>query len=226
MAVLTISRQMGSDGAKIAHETARALGYKLADKELLAHILGEYGLVEFSSEYEGVIGFWDYFDKRMNSLVAVLNKAILAIGAVDDVVIVGRGAFALFRGYEDVVNARLQAPFSVRVKRVAERDGIEDFVKAAELVKRGDKARGSFIEKVYGLGWNEADAFDLVLDTNVIGAETAVSWLAEAVEGARKRPKAGGPRVSDLVVDPVMADAVRSAFAAVAGGQAPSSAGG
>lgn len=213
MAVLTISRQMGSGGAKIAHEAARTLGYKLADKELLAHILGEYGLVEFSAEYEGIIGFWDYFDKRMNSLVEVLNKAILAIAAMDDVVIVGRGAFALFRGYEDVVNARLQSPFSVRVKRVAEREGIVDIAKATETVKHADKSRASFIERVYGLGWNEADAFDLVMDTNVLGPETVISWLAEAVDLVRSRPKAGGPRVSDIVVDPIMADAVRDAFA-------------
>lgn len=213
MAVLTISRQLGSEGGKVALEAARSLGYALADKELLGHILGEYGLVEFEQEYDATRGFWDYFDDRVTVMVEMLNKAILAIAAMDNVVILGRGAFALLRGYEGVVNARIQAPFADRVRRVAEREKLENPTKAADIVKQSDRARASFVESVFKLKWDDAESFDIVVNSSIVAAETAASWLAEAIESVRLRPAAGGLRVSHIVVDAPLADAVRSAFA-------------
>ena len=213
MAVLTVSRELGSGGRTVARKAAEILGYRFADKKLLGEILGEYGLVEFPKEYEESRGFWDYFDTRGEAMVEMLNRAILAVAATDEVVILGRGCFALLRGFEDVVNARIQAPFAERARRVAARDGYEDAAKAEDYVRKADKARRSFVEQVYGLRWGDSESFDLVVDTAKVDAETAASWLVEAVGLVEARPSAGGRRVSRIEVDPTLAEAVEEAFA-------------
>ncbi len=213
MAVLTISRELGSGGRTAARKAAEALGYRFADKKLIGTILGEYGLIDFPEEYDAGRGVWEYFDPRAQELFGMLNRAVLAIAATDEVVILGRGCYALLGGYEDVLNARIKAPFPLRVARVAEREGISDPAAAAELVRQSDKARVSFVESSYGVKWNEADRFDLVLDTSKIDVETAASWLVEAVGLVEMSRPEGGPRVSGIEVDPTLAEAVEEAFA-------------
>jgi cytidylate kinase len=212
MAVLTISRQLGSHGGSIAREAASSLGYRCVDKALLGRILGEYGLIDFPEEYDATRGFWDFFDRRIGSMMEMLNKAILAIAALDNVVIVGRGAFALLRGYGDVVNARVQAPFAERQRRLAEKEGITEAAKAAELVKKSDRTRALFIESVYGLAWDRADNFDIVVDTGVVPVDVAAAWLVEAVTVGHRRPGGGAPKIAGLRVDSILAEAVKAAL--------------
>lgn len=213
MAVLTISRELGSGGRTVARKAAEILGYRFADKKLLGEILGEYGLVEFPAEYEASRGFWDYFDARGEAMVEMLNRAILAVAATDEVVVLGRGCFALLRGFEDVVNARIQAPFGERSRRIAAREGLKDAERAEDLVRKADKTRRSFVEQAYGLRWNDSELFDLVIDTAKVDSETAASWLVEAVGLVEARPSEGGRRVSQIDVDPTLAEAVEEAFA-------------
>ena len=47
MAVITISRQVGSGGVSIGKKVADILGYHFIDKNTIAEVLREYGIVEF-----------------------------------------------------------------------------------------------------------------------------------------------------------------------------------
>lgn len=44
MAIITISREMGSGGIPIAHKVAEKLGYKLIDGEAIMEAANSYGL--------------------------------------------------------------------------------------------------------------------------------------------------------------------------------------
>jgi cytidylate kinase len=46
MAIITISRQVGSGGKEIANQVANLLGYRLFDKQLMSKVAAEMGLSE------------------------------------------------------------------------------------------------------------------------------------------------------------------------------------
>jgi cytidylate kinase len=208
MAVLTISRELGSEGKRIAQRVAFILGYRLVGKDFIGEILSEYGLIEFPAEYDSKLSIWDYFDGRVKVMIEMLNKVLLAVAATDKVIILGRGCFALLNGYADVINARIQAPFPVRVRRFAERESIEEISKAEAIVRRLDEARASFINSAYGLKWNDARLFDLVVDTGKIEPDLAAPWIADLLSTLGAKAPSDSKRVRDIEVDPVLANAV------------------
>ena len=83
MAVITISREHGSDGDLIAEQAAQVLGYHLVGKELIAMLLSEYGLVEFDKQYERLPSFWERFnaqrEQRREQIVLMLNQIVPAL---------------------------------------------------------------------------------------------------------------------------------------------------
>jgi hypothetical protein len=45
MAVMTISRELGSEGVTIAKKVAQELGYHFVDKDVIERVLDQYGFV-------------------------------------------------------------------------------------------------------------------------------------------------------------------------------------
>jgi cytidylate kinase len=212
MSVITISREYGSGGISIAQQVAQALGLHFADKKMIGLVLSQYGLAEFATEYDSALGFWDRFDarrmERRDTMVDMLNQALLALARHGNMVILGRCGFAVLAGYADVLNVRLQAPLADRILRVLERERLAGPAQAEAAVKEGDKLRASFIESFYGVSWDSARAFDLVLDTSKIPIELATSTICQAAK-ALPRQKTGALRLASLIdADPVLASAV------------------
>jgi len=213
MAVITISREFGSEGSLVAEKTARALGYHLADKQTLEAILRTEGaLPEFQREYASVPGFWDRFDlrrmERRQGLIESLNRAILALAQHGNMVIVGRGGFSVLKGLADVFHVRIQAPLPVRIRRVTELPEAAVPSRAERFILENDKIQRGFIESVYGVPWDTAKHFDLVLDTGKIAPDLAAGWLVQAVQAM----PGGGFTAAGLEVDPVFAARVNGFF--------------
>ena len=216
MAVITISREFGSEGTAVAEKVARALGYHLADKTTLEKILVEYGISEFDRMYDSIPGFWDRFDahkmERRTVLIDMLNHSIVALAAHGNMVIVGRGGFAVLAGLADVLHVRVQAPMSLRVRRAMEQPAIAEPSRAEILVKENDRIQKGFIESVYGAAWDSAKSFDLVVDTGKITPDLAAAWIVEAAK-ALKVPSGSGMRtVAQLKVDRILLSTVGEHF--------------
>jgi cytidylate kinase len=216
MSVITISMKVGSEGSHIAEKVAQTLGYHLADKRRIGTILGQYGLVEFDKEYDSTPGFWAYFDtrraKQRELVVGMLNQVILALARHGDMVILGRGSFAVLGGFADVLNVRIQAPLPIRIKRVMEQQNITEPDRAEAFVTENDRVRVAFVESSYGIRWDTASPFDLVIDTGKVAPGLAATWLVEANRVVKGR-KGGDERTTGTIqVDPILASAVSEAF--------------
>jgi cytidylate kinase len=213
MSVVTISNELGSQGSQIAAETSKQLGYHLADQAMLETILKDYGLVEFDEEYRSIPGFWDRFDadkqERRDTFLRMLNKILQALAHHGDVVIIGRGGFAVLAGMADVLNVRIQAPLDLRIERTEEQPSLITPNPAEAVVKESDKIQKTFVESSYGVPWDNIKSFDLVIDTGKIDPSLAAGMIAEAVKKL-KAPGLRGARATagELVVDKVLASAV------------------
>lgn len=218
MAVITFSREFGSDGDAIASQVARALGYHLVGKELIGALLSEYGLVEFDKEYERLPSFWERFnaqrEQRREQIVQMLNRIVPALAQHGNGVIVGRSGFAILQGYADVLNIRVQAPLAARVRRVAVQQGLSAGEAEASVLE-ADKGRSAFIESFYKVRWNDATAFDLVINTDKVAPELAVDWVVQAARALDERGTEHGPTCADIEVDPILAKAVSKALECV-----------
>ncbi|HTX71687.1 MAG TPA: cytidylate kinase-like family protein [Rectinemataceae bacterium] len=200
MSIITISREFGSGGGKIAEAVAARLGYHLVDKQSLGRILGAYGLVSFSDEYESPLGFWANFDGQIKEMVGMLDRATRAVARHGDAVILGRGSFAILCGFTDVLHVRIKAPFERRVDRVMSENGPMERAVAENTVREGDRVRSSFVQTMYGMRWDLCSVFDLVVDLGKISPESATSFILEAARGlpASGRP---GARCQDITAD-------------------------
>lgn len=204
MGVITISRQMGSEGTYIGKKLAKELGLKYVDKQELGKIMREYGFSLFDEVYDSKPNFWERFDLERASTVDFLIQAMRAVAKVGDVVMLGRGGFGLFQGYADVLNVRIQAPFNLRVDRKMREHGLKR-LEGEALLHKFDQIRESFTQSDLNFNANDASMYDIVFNTDVIKADDAVSYISSAYTALMENKRSGSKRIiRSLEVDPLL----------------------
>jgi cytidylate kinase len=209
MAVITVSRQLGSHGGRVARALAGELGYDFVDKALINKVIRQYGLTRLDTIYDHKPKLRELFNNDSTATIQMMNETIAAFAARGKVVILGRGGFRVLQGMADVLNVFVKASDEVRAQRIAKRDGV-DAGEAGDLIKADDELRSRFVRMFYSTGWADESNFDLVVDTTDTSDEAAVARLAEA---ARTLPASGERTAATLDVDPVLAKAVEKVLA-------------
>jgi cytidylate kinase len=210
MAVMTVSRELGSEGVTIAKKVAQELGYHFVDKDVIEKVLDQYGFVRFQKEYESGPGFWARFDGLRTRMVEFSYRVIQSLARHGNVVVVGRGSFAVLQDFADVLNVRIQAPLPMRVSRVMEQQGIAEADKAEAIVKESDKLRAAFVESWYGVRLDQAGPFDVVIDTGKVSPDVAAAWLVEALNALKARPASATERTTSTIQADYLLDNVIS----------------
>lgn len=210
MAIITISRLLGSDGATIAEQVAQEMSYKLVTKRTLEKILEQYGLFNLDSFYKSSPRLWSRLEYETRNIVSMLNKVMLGIAKRGNAVILGRGGYAALKNFSGGVHVRVHAPFSVRVNRIVAREGYDDFRGTEKMVRENDKARAIFVIGYYDTDFIKTDQFQLVIDTNLIPVNTATEWIVTAGKIAESSPPAGGYLAKDIEEDPILLEAIDS----------------
>ena len=120
MAVVTISREFGSEGNYIGRKVAEALGYHYVFKKEIGEALERFGISTFEKIYysEANYNFWSLFDEMKRETMDLLAEIIRAFAFHGNLVIVGRCGYAILSEFTDVLNVRIQAPLSLKVKRI------------------------------------------------------------------------------------------------------------
>jgi len=218
MSVITISRELGSEGDAIARQVAQNLGYRFVDNAFIGNVLSQYGLVEFDKEYDYLPTFWEKFnaqkEERRDLMVDMLNRVIRTVAQNGKMIILGRSGFAILSGFADVLNVRIQAPLPVRIKRVMLRNNITAF-QAEDTIREGDQVRAAFIKSFYGLQWDTARAFDLIINTGKISPDLAVNWIISFADQYQEKSVPSSPSIADGQVDPILASAISSELAKI-----------
>ena len=204
MGVITISRQIGSDGTHIAKQVAEQLGLSFIDKLDIEKVMHEYGFSSFKEVYDSLPSFWERFDQHRNLTIEFLLQTMRAYAKVGNVVMLGRGGFGLFQGYTDILNVRLKAPFELRMQRKQkEYGGTDDQAKRA--LREQELIRTSFVQSDLQYNQNDAALFDLVIDTGIVPPQTAVLWIVDAYRQLMKTPRLDATTSrADLEVDEVL----------------------
>lgn len=211
MPVITISREIYSEGSYIGEKVAEALGYHFVDKSTMERVFAEHSIVQLSEVRKSEPGFWARFDDMRTTTIKFLKQVILALAHHGNMVIVGRGAFAVLSTFADVLNVRVQSPFHVRVRRAMEKEGIEDAGRAEALLKEWDRERDAFVRAFYDISWyyaTAASAFDLVINTGKVLPDVAVTWIIQAHAELKEKKTAEKLTTGTIEVDTALANTV------------------
>ena len=183
MAIITISREMGSGGIPIAHKVAEKLGYTLVDGEALKQAAIAHGLSPeaFEKADEKPPAFVEELDEQIEVDLHRIELAILEYSLKGNVIVYGRGGQDLFREMESVFRVRIIAPFEERVERWAEREWLDPDI-ARVLVRKSDQQRAGFIKYYFNRDWQDPLGYDLTVNTQRLSEEMAVKMICDGVK--------------------------------------------
>jgi len=205
MGVITISRELGSEGDRIADLICEELGYCRVDKDVFAHIVEETGLdrdllakleaefvkkprfvtADMTSLYRKQPGA---FQKDLvlseEAYTSILREVMERYARAGDVVIVGRGSQMVLRDWPNALHVHLYASPAVRIRRIMERLNISES-EARRKVQASDEHKRRYIRHMHAnANWKRLDYYHLAIDTGRICPDVAARVI---VEVARSR---------------------------------------
>jgi cytidylate kinase len=167
MAILTVSRELGSGGHEVGLMISNSLGYRFVDRERIHDRLRSAGhkwekWTEGLDEHTPRV--WERYDWSYSAFVAVVQSTIINEAAAGRVVIMGRGGNYLLKGVPFALRVRVVAPIEERVARILEREEIDE-ESARLLTEKTDREREGYLLSVYGLDGKDKADYDVVFDS-------------------------------------------------------------
>ena len=203
MAIITISREMGSGGIPIVHQVAEELGYTLVDGDVIREAAENYDLSQEALQQidEKPPAFVENLDRQIELNMSRIQLIVLEQALQGNVVIYGRGGQDLLPEITSVLRVRIIAPFEERVERWAQREWIDPDL-ARSLVRKSDQQRAGFIKYYFDRNWTNPIEYDMVINTTRVSTEMAVKLITEAVTDPYLVEKRDfcKPKIQDLII--------------------------
>ncbi|MBE0500414.1 MAG: cytidylate kinase-like family protein [Desulfuromonadales bacterium] len=203
MAIITISREMGSGGIPIAHRVAKELGYTLVDGSTLKKVAHKYGLSDEAFEHadERPPAFVEGEDVQHLLDLHQIELMVLNFALKGDVVIYGRAGEDLLRDILSAFRVRIIAPFEDRVERWAVREWLDPDL-ARLMVRKSDQQRAGFIRYYFDREWENPLDYDLVINTQRLSEDKAVEMICSGVSDNNLVEEKGSAKkiLTDLIL--------------------------
>jgi cytidylate kinase len=200
-AVVAISRQFGSGGARVGLDVAQRLGFRYADREILAEAARALNMEtdDLAPLEERVRGFWGTLAGMFSrgpvegpytpalpriseaQLFDAERQIIEALSDRGGAVIVGRGAAHILRERANVVRVFLHAPLQQRITVALQEYSLENRAAAEALVRASDSQRARFARAVTAHDWCDATMYDISLNTATTGFDRAAEIIVGLV---------------------------------------------
>ncbi len=194
--VITIGRQYGSNGRKIADMLAKKLGIHCYDKELI-HIAAQKKNITYEELLkvdEKRSNPWRYpvedevqmqkqfrFEPMNDVLFYTQVDVIRSLAQKEDCIIVGRCANDILRDFNNCKRVFVHAPMEKRLENVMQRVEI-DQKEAALLIKKMDKQRRYYYNYFTDKKWEDMSQYDLTINSGDLSEEQIVDVLVALYE--------------------------------------------
>jgi cytidylate kinase len=195
--VLTVNREFGSGGGRIAQTIAEWLGWKLLDRDIIdaiayaAHV--DCSVVRHYDEHvdswlrrinqqamrsaalaAGLeLGENSVFDAE--EMVKISRKILEEAQVEGNCVIVGRGSQCVLQHKPDVFHVFVYAPCKERVARLNLR--LEKGAYAEQRMRQVDEERAKYLLQYFGKHWNNPHLYDLMISSSTDEDATARTIL-------------------------------------------------
>jgi cytidylate kinase len=185
MAIITISRQVGSLGDEIAQGLATECGYRLLTPHDFQEAAARYdpdlsARLEHFFKDEGP-GFFERFFFSSAVYQSLYEALVFELAARRRVVIVGRGAQIVLRDIKQVFRVRVVAPTHRRVLYLSGAHGVSAD-EALEYLRKHDHRRDALIRQIYAKDPDHWRLYDMILNTGRLDVAAGVRSIRAAVE--------------------------------------------
>ena len=193
--IITISREYGAGGHSIGKGVAEALGVAFYDRDIIKAAAKESGeempdieRVEEELTRTGIIMRMlapnSYRDQHDN-IHSIEHSIILDFASKGTCVILGRCADDIMeKANIPALNVFLYASDIHRAVRVSQLIGSSDPTVIQKKMQKTDAARRSYYEQFTGKRWGDSRNYTLSLDTGVLGYDTCIQLICDAVRKA------------------------------------------
>ncbi len=201
--VVTISKQVGTNGEFIARRVAKLLDFQYFDKTVLLEEARRMGINVYDAESfdlsedeyksRGLIGSI-FANKALISAaeeaqIGLEGTIIKELAKKGKIVIVGRGGQALLRNHPKVLRVKIIAPLVYRVDKLM-LDRYISKSEAEKVIKTRDKATKQYLDRFYNLDWDTEGNYDAILNLQRIPIELAPTYIARLARDEPDREKA------------------------------------
>ncbi|MCR5437076.1 MAG: cytidylate kinase-like family protein [Treponema sp.] len=201
MAIINISRQVAAHGDEIGAQVAKLLGFKFIKRTDIEKRIIELGFPESKMpKYdERKPGFFASLKRDRDSYYNLSQYALIEAALKDNVVIIGRGAFVLFKNVQNAFSVRLIADSETRVKRLMKEFNWTE--KQAQMrITESDSNRDGFHKNFYNVDLDDVSNFTMVLNTSVMDDKACAHIISEYAKHniSKEDEKAGKKQVEEF----------------------------
>ena len=208
--VLTVNREFGSGGGRIAQTIAGWLGWKLLDRDIIDAIAYQAHVdAKVVRRYDEHVGSWlSRFNQqamRSAALAAGIETGEDAVFNADQTVkltqkiveqawsdgscvVVGRGAQCVLQHKPDVYHVFVYAPLRERIARLRTR--LETGANIEQRIRTVDEERAKYLQEYFGKSWCNPHLYDLMISLREDEDSTARAILfamsGQALAGNRE----------------------------------------
>jgi cytidylate kinase len=198
MAVITISKEFGTESEKVASQTGQRLGYEYIGEHLIAEIAKELHVSESEAEIfrktsqSRILRFVDRYtcsivqkviDREYGCLddknyYDTTKKLVQNVYESGNAIILGWGGQCILRGKPNTLHVRLVKDEETKIKEVMQNRNLEH--KAAKaFIEREEGDLKAYIEHYFNEDWNAAHLYDLIIDMGKTSVEKAVDLICD-----------------------------------------------
>jgi cytidylate kinase len=185
MAVIAMTREMGTLGKDVVAGLAERLGLEVIQHGLVERNIAETsGLPEnkvhrFLEGEASLLERWRMDRRRMRCCTA---QEIFELAAKGNVLIRGWGSVYLLRSVPHVLSVRVCAPMEFREAVLMQRLGLKDRAAARREIERDDAAHNGAMQGMFGIDWTDPAHYTIVLNTARVPVQECVDCIVRLVQ--------------------------------------------
>lgn len=195
MAIIAMSRELGSLGTVIGTAVAKKLGYEYIYQEITSDAARDYEVVEeqLVRVVEKAPRFFERLKGDYRRYQAFVQAQVYKAAQRDNVILIGRWSTLLLREVSHAIRVRVTATDEVRAQRVMEMMQVGK-EKALEMVRENDTDRGERMAHLYGVDWKAPHLYDLVLNTEKVSVEAGAELIETLARRSEYQPTEASKR--------------------------------
>jgi cytidylate kinase len=205
---LTVNREFGSGGGRIAQTIAGWLGWKLLDRDIIDAIAyAAHVDKKVVRRYDEHVDSWlrrinqqamrsaalaAGLELRENTvfdaeeMVKISRKIIEEAYNEGGCVIVGRGSQCILQHKPDVFHVFVYAPYKERILRL--RNRLEKGANAEQRIRAVDEERARYLQQYFGKSWTNPHLYDLMISSHE-DEDSAARVILHAMTGQEPEPR-------------------------------------
>jgi len=205
MAVITISKEFGTESERVASLLAEKLGYEYIGKNLVAKIAKELHISESEAEtfhktsQSRILRFVDRYtcsivqkvvdrehgcldDKNYYEVTKNLVENVYEAG---DAIILGWGGQCLLRGKPDTLHVRLIKDNDLKINEIMQSENLSQKA-AKDFIDREEGDLKAYVKHYFKEDWNAAHLYDIVIDMGKTSVEKAADMICDNLKHKTK----------------------------------------